>query len=144
MAATARPEPSRFLTSLVLHRNDPEAFLRYGRWLDTQGDPRGELIALQQLLDHRDDDQLRQDIANYLWTHRSLVPAVDPWRTQLAWKWGFIRAAHLDQPSLAEIERLVSHPSCVLLEVVSVTRPEPGVRTRLEALPHLALTLLEP
>lgn len=145
MAATARLEPSRFLTSLVINRDDPHAFMVYGDWLEQQGDPRGELIALQQMLGSTFDDlDLRRYIASYLWRHRSLVPNIDPWRVQLHWKWGFIVGAHLDRPTINEIDRLISHPSCVLLELVTLTRPQPGVRQRLEALPHIAMTILEP
>lgn len=145
MAAIARLEPSRFLTSLVINRDDPHVFRVYGDWLEQNGDPRGELIALQQMLETELDDlDLRRYIASYLWRHRSLVPNIDPWRAQFGWKWGFIRTAQLEKPTINEIDRLVSHPSCVLLEGVSVTRPQPGVRTRLEALPHIALTVLEP
>lgn len=147
MAVTARrlPEPSRFLTSLVLKRHDPEAFRVYGEWLEQQHDPRGELIALQLMLGTSlDDVDLRRYLASYLWRHRALVPALDPWRVQLTWRWGFIVGAHLDQPTLAEIDKLIGHPSCVLLEVISISRPGPGVRERLEALPHLAVTMFEP
>lgn len=142
MAATARLEPRRFLTSLVLNRDDSHAVRVYGDWLEQQGDPRGELIALQQMVDTTLDDlDLRHYIASYLWRHRSLVPTIDPWRAQFTWKWGFIVSAHLDRPTINEIERLVSHPSCVLLDLVTVTRPQPGVRQRMEALPHIALRI---
>jgi uncharacterized protein (TIGR02996 family) len=145
MPATRRLEPSRFLTSLMLKRDDAHAFMVYGDWLEQQGDPRGELIALQQMLGTSlEDDDLRRYLASYLWRHRSLVPAIDPWRVQLHWKWGFITAAHIDQPTVEEIDRLISHPSCVLLQVVTVARPKPGVRTRMDSLRHISMVVVEP
>src|SRR5204863_5017208 len=112
---------------------DTVAYRLYGEWLESQGDPRGELIALHQMLDDSPDDRdLARYIASYLWRHRSLVPRIDPWRSRYEWHWGFIVAAWLDRPTIADCEALLLHPSCALLSRVSATGVPRSVESRLE------------
>jgi uncharacterized protein (TIGR02996 family) len=128
------------MAAIATNRGDATTYRLYGDWLESQGDPRGELIALHQMLDASPDDRdLLRYIAGYLWRHRSLVPVIDPWRSRYEWRWGFIVAASLDRPTIADVEMLLLHPSCALLQRVSATGVSRSVHARLErARPMLA------
>jgi uncharacterized protein (TIGR02996 family) len=123
------------IAAIRANPHDVMAYRVYGEWLEQQGDPRGELIALHQMLDgNLHDDDLPRYIAGYLWRHRSLVPAIEPWRVHYDWRWGFIIGATIDRPTVTEINVLLAHPSCVLLEHVSANGADAAVHRRLEHL----------
>jgi len=138
-------EPTELLIRVLENRTDAAAFRAYGDWLEQHGDPRGELIALQMMMDTGvpfDDLDLRRYTASYLWRHRSLVPKIDPWRTELDWKWGFIVGVSIVEPTLRELEHLLAHPSCVMLESITAHRPTRDMEYRLEALhPQLEISI---
>jgi uncharacterized protein (TIGR02996 family) len=123
---------------LVENPGDIETRLVYADFLQSQGDPRGELIVLQ----HRYQGQ---DFAPYLEKHKGalLGPLVrfvktsdhDP-QPALEWHLGFIRSARLAFPSPIvdgstsysrwdqadkAVADLLTHPSGMLLEELTVT-----------------------
>jgi uncharacterized protein (TIGR02996 family) len=102
---------------------DRDAYMVYADWLQSEGDPRGELIALQlankeaaakKLID-KHEDALLGGLAEHKKTHdgRDL--------DAFAWKFGFIHAARLSHDSYGEedfegkvadiLEELLHHPS---------------------------------
>jgi hypothetical protein len=137
MAATARTvlEPTGLLIRILENRQDAVAFRAYGECLEQQGDPRGELIALQMMIDSgAEDHDLRQYVSGYLWRHRALVPSIDPWRAGFIWKWSFIVSVTIGEPTLRDLEHLLAHPSCMMLESLTAYNVTREMRARLEAL----------
>jgi uncharacterized protein (TIGR02996 family) len=116
--------------------DDPGPYLVYADWLQHQGDPRGDLIALQaKLAGAPDDKDLRAAEAALLAEHRAyLLPEsldamlrlprrrTDPvgTRCEVRWRFGFLervriarRAKQREAPEL--ISDLLRHPSAVFL-----------------------------
>jgi uncharacterized protein (TIGR02996 family) len=104
-----------------------EPFLVYGDWLEAQGDPRGELVAVQaKRLGDPNDIALRDAEARILDRHRaSLIgdlPVGDG--ATLLWRLGFIREARIavnDDFSAVELFLLLrEHPSAPFLRKLTV------------------------
>jgi len=116
--------------------DDPAPYLVYADWLQHQGDPRGDLIALQaKLAGAPDDKDLRAAEAALLAEHRAyLLPEsldamlrlprrrTDPvgTRCEVRWRFGFLervriarRAKQREAPEL--ISDLLRHPSAAFL-----------------------------
>jgi uncharacterized protein (TIGR02996 family) len=105
---------------------DPDArepYSVYGDWLESQGDPRGQLVALQLAADG--DKKLEAVAAKHLALHAEyflgslgeLQKAGDD--EVLAWRWGFIQKAYLHaerhRPLDATLRRVLGHPSARFL-----------------------------
>src|SRR5438128_1191687 len=106
--------------------NDVEAYYVYGDWLQAEGDPRGELVALQaaQLRDP-DDDKVAQRAERYLKDHAAaLLGELDvlPKRA-LGWYCGFVRSVELQlagrQP-LDTLRTLVRQPACRFVQSLRI------------------------
>jgi uncharacterized protein (TIGR02996 family) len=150
--------------------DDPAPYLVYGDWLQTQGDPRGTLIALQHAGEaktpagakaragarkHLDahTDTLLGELAKYPKGDYCLGLA-------LTWRRGFIESVELDHESPAGkrfdakkcLEQLLAHPSAQFLRELSVHRVDaktndyrPIVRLLAERkLPTLRKLTIEP
>jgi len=109
--------------------DDAQAFVVYGDWLQKHGDPRGELIALQQATDKKAvatvGRHIAQHAARLLGPLAALVPDVRvPDAPPFFWRNGFIRRAELASPkggSLdATIAQLLAHPSAKFLVELAV------------------------
>jgi uncharacterized protein (TIGR02996 family) len=112
---------------------DREAYSVYADWLQGQGDPRGELIALQLAGKTNPADELLEKHADYFWgplaEHKTTYDGKDD--AALTWKFGFIHAANLShnhyaneefEGSLAEVlELLLRHPSGRFLTELTMT-----------------------
>jgi uncharacterized protein (TIGR02996 family) len=109
---------------------DEGALLVLGDWLQSQGDPRGTLIALQHAQAREKDPTkflaLKRDAAAHYTTHEAaLIGALDPWRHlfELDWNVGYIRGARLSssaprpgEPTMPDIlAELVKLPSALAL-----------------------------
>jgi uncharacterized protein (TIGR02996 family) len=101
-----RDEYARFIERLRATTDDDD-FLVFGDWLQSVGDPRGELIALQHAL----ETAINEDRARLLDHERKLIAqhhfAPEQPVGQLKWRRGFVRrvykstsASRLDHPSL--------------------------------------------
>jgi uncharacterized protein (TIGR02996 family) len=127
-----------------------ELFLVYGDWLEAQGDPRGELVAVQaKRLGDPNDIALRDAEARILDRHRaSLIgdlPVGDG--ATLLWRLGFIREARIaanDDFSAAELAEAVARsailPRLQTLSLAMGTMGEEGARAILsnkKAFAHL-------
>ncbi|QSQ17586.1 WGR domain-containing protein [Myxococcus landrumensis] len=125
------------LEAAILKAPDDEAaYLVYGDWLQGQGDPRGEFIALQharsQAIGSAATTHKRQ-VAAFLKKHQAQMLGGELTRASLAeelvvdWHLGFIRAARLgkadaesrlDVPSA--VRALLTHPSARFLRGLSI------------------------
>jgi uncharacterized protein (TIGR02996 family) len=133
LEATYRLRHQDLFAAVRANRGDAFVHRIYADWLEQQGDPRGELISLHLMLDaNREDTDLLRYIASYMWRHSSLVPPIDPWRVRYEWSWGFITRAWLERPTLAEVEMLLRHPSCAMLERLHVERASAEVHELIE------------
>jgi uncharacterized protein (TIGR02996 family) len=129
------------LDAIVAAPDDVDHYLVYADWLQSQGDPRGELIALQHASDTGDDPEVRRRADAVFRRHRDvflgteLAAAVDHARDrhgsyrqglELGWRRGFIARAWLGRMPNAEmreartvLDALLAHPSArVLRELV--------------------------
>jgi uncharacterized protein (TIGR02996 family) len=106
----------QLLDAIVANRDDRDVYRVYGDYLESRGDPRGALIAMQLRADEADgEDSLFLAIRAHL-SRYSLLPMTDPWAAQFRWKWGFIVGAELDSPDADQLAMVLAHPSCVALQ----------------------------
>ncbi|AGC44675.1 WGR domain-containing protein [Myxococcus stipitatus DSM 14675] len=137
--AASNPE----LEAAILQDPDAvDAYLVYGDWLQAQGDPRGELIALHHA---------RVEATGFLQRHQkqllgdALAWALESRSLELDWELGFIRAARVGPRSpLAEataskiLRELLRHPSGRFLRALSVGGiSDPGMLSSYEAVTRL-------
>jgi uncharacterized protein (TIGR02996 family) len=110
--------------------DDVDAYHVYSDWLQSQGDPRGEWIALQAAA-HRDPDdkKLEQRAGRYFDKHADalLGSLHEKHREDLAltWRHGFVRDARLGASSdevFALLRELLAHPSSRFLQSITFVR----------------------
>lgn len=133
------PRNAQLEAAAQLDPNDEGPLLVLGDWLQSQGDPRGELLALQVAQKKKANDptgfvQLKKAIdAHYAAHEAALLGPVYPARhlIKLEWHLGFIRsarisydAAHADDPPMREvIKELCELPSAVVLQELALGNP---------------------
>ncbi len=96
-AARPRPDPDHD-RSILAAPDEPEPYLVYGDVLQDRGDPRGELVALQQPPGGARERKPTKEERALLARHaETLLPGLQGLEDllQLDWRWGFIRAARL-------------------------------------------------
>jgi uncharacterized protein (TIGR02996 family) len=79
--------------------HDPQTYLVYADWLLSQGDPRGELIALQVALERgssAEPQALAQREQQLLERHQHFLPGVDERHATVTWRWGFFESVRFD------------------------------------------------
>jgi uncharacterized protein (TIGR02996 family) len=121
--------------AILANPDSTEAYLAYGAWLRDQGDPRGELIALQHALAQASGTEastLKRKITSHLKAHQGLLlgelaEAVEDEELSLEWHLGFIRTARVakkdydserDVPETAR--ELLTHPSARFLRGLTI------------------------
>ncbi|QSQ27472.1 WGR domain-containing protein [Pyxidicoccus parkwayensis] len=112
-----------------------DAYLVYGDWLQRQGDPRGELIALQHAALQASGDEainLKKQIAKHLKSFKDsllgdLADAEDEEELKVEWHLGFIKSARVGQKdydsdrNVAElVKELLAHPSARFLRGLTI------------------------
>ncbi|WP_342381321.1 TIGR02996 domain-containing protein [Myxococcus stipitatus] len=137
--AASNPE----LEAAILQDPDAvDAYLVYGDWLQAQGDPRGELIALHHA---------RLDAREFIQGHQqqllgdALAWALESQALELDWDLGFIRAARVsprssvtEHTALRIMRALLRHPSGRFLRGLSVGGiADPGMMGSYEAVTRL-------
>ncbi len=120
--------------------DDAERYWIYGDWLESQGDPRGQVIAAARTSRKRERALLEKYGAQLLGPLARIKGS--PGAAPLRWRYGFIERARLRRrsatPSLAEqIELVLAHPSARFLRHLSLRTPDhgddtPGYRQVLE------------
>jgi len=121
-------------------KDDPNALMVYGDWLQEQGDPRGELVAIQRHLEQAPDDkQAKKAEAALLAKHGAyLVPPLlwqmaqapkrknESARTEITWRAGFldrVRIARASdrEPELGDVlHELLHHPAAQFLRSLTI------------------------
>ncbi len=127
--------------------DDAEAFRAYGDWLEEQGDPRSQLMALQTLKERLTDrsklEHLETKLTSYFEEHREaflgplvrVVPKASASKKtrdgaiqHFTWKHGFIRTARLarqHQPPIHQIASwLLEHASGRFVVELAIDYPE--------------------
>jgi uncharacterized protein (TIGR02996 family) len=135
------PRNPQLEAAAQLDPNDEGPLLVLGDWLQSQGDPRGELLALQVAQKKNADPAgfvtLKRAIdAHYAAHEAAILGALYPWRhlLKLEWNLGFIRAArlsfearHADDPPMAQLlDELTRLPSAVVLQELALGNPGDG------------------
>ncbi|WP_225410869.1 WGR domain-containing protein [Stigmatella hybrida] len=125
--------------AILADPDNVEAYLAYGTWLSEQGDPRGELIALQHALSQASGTEasnLKRKITVHLKTHQEhflgeLAEAVEDEELSVEWYLGFIRSARVakkDYDSTRDIPdtalELLTHPSAKFLRGLTIGMAE--------------------
>jgi uncharacterized protein (TIGR02996 family) len=107
---------------ILAANHDPAAYLVYADWLQTQGDPRGELI-IHQLRDRDAQAYLDEHRTEFLGRFATKSEDLD---LELEWRGGFIKKATLawdmfsgeseDDPSSAQLQQFLELESAALIE----------------------------
>ncbi|MBZ4415813.1 WGR domain-containing protein [Myxococcus sp. RHSTA-1-4] len=121
--------------AILTNPDNVDAYLVYGDWLQRQGDPRGELIALQHAAMQASGDEaanLKKQINKFLKSHKAallgdLADAADEEELKVEWHLGFIRSARVGQKDydsgrdVAElVKELLAHPSAKFLRGLTI------------------------
>ncbi|MFP2927329.1 WGR domain-containing protein [Pyxidicoccus sp. 3LG] len=133
------PKSNPELEAAILRAPEtPDGYLVYGDWLQSQGDPRGELIALQNAqlqAKGAEATALKKKVANLLKKHEeflvgtALGTALKEKTLTVDWHLGFIRSARLsvggfdDDPEFAideALKMLLKHPSARFLQELTL------------------------
>ena len=132
--------------AILADPDDEAAYLVYADWLQSQGDPRGELITLSAQAAKTNDRKLKSaadelfagNEAHFLGPlaeHRKTFDGKDS--DTMTWRWGFIQSLRVafDHYSNEELEidlgevlaTFLAHPSCRFLTevVVGINRQDP-------------------
>ena len=92
-----------------------DAYLVYGDWLQGEGDPRGELIALQAA----GTAKAKKAEASLLARHETMFLLQG---VEVEWHLGFWKAARIVDNTKATLRKLVRHPSAKFLRRISFGR----------------------
>ncbi|MBZ4415812.1 WGR domain-containing protein [Myxococcus sp. RHSTA-1-4] len=133
------PKSNKELEAAILRAPEaPDGYLVYGDWLQSQGDPRGELIALQHALlqaKGAEATALKRKVAAHLKKHQGLLLGTrlstmlgDP-TLSVEWHLGFIRKARVAAAEYGQdvefaidetLSMLLAHPSARFLQELSL------------------------
>jgi uncharacterized protein (TIGR02996 family) len=121
--------------------DDPSAYQVYADWLQSQGDPRGELIMLQHAMRAHNDieefarfrkhEEVMRNEHAAAWLGESIASSLH--RTYFEWRLGFVDAARIDAPRDELVPRIEG----------DATNPYAISRTAEPSLAMLVMTLLE-
>jgi uncharacterized protein (TIGR02996 family) len=126
-----RDEYTAFIRRLRLTDNDDD-FLVFGDWLQTVGDPRGELIAVQHALETAVNEERAHliDHEKKLLALHKFVP--EQGTGTFRWRRGFVR--RIVKPNNLRLD----HPSFTFAECVDSEEPEPVAAPKKPAQPKRA------
>lgn len=121
--------------AIFANLDNTDAYLVYADWLQRQGDPRGELIALQHAAMQASGEEaskLKKQVSKYIKSHQDallgdLADALDEEELTVEWHLGFIRVARVGQKDydserdIAElVKELIAHPSAKFLSALTI------------------------
>lgn len=140
----------RLETAILADRDDAELYLVYADELQRAGDPRGELVVMQNQIQSTDDRQerhaLQRTCDKWITTHDLLGPLKEfssnsrGRYADITWRYGFIRCLEIGwgtevnaTPSAAraELEAILNHPSSPFITML-VLGPAPGSGNRMD------------
>lgn len=123
-----------FVDAIVAAPNDDGIRQVYGDWLQVEGDPRGELIAIQAARTaHPNDSALLSREQAAIKAHMDTVGSNWAKRSTIDWHLGFARSVTYFQDTdridiahaYTDIRELLRHPTCRFLERLRVTLEQP-------------------
>src|ERR1700753_3175730 len=119
----------------IIHADplDPAGWLIYGDWLQSEGDPRGELVAVQARLsrDPGNPELMAAQRAIFAKHVPRLLAGLDPYLApeplfRLSWEFGFLWTAnvradgHTTEQFCAGLTALLRHPSARFLHALTI------------------------
>lgn len=124
---------------IIENPDDPANYLVYGDWLQTQGDPRGELVVLAQR---------GGDVDAYVATHAEALlgrfATAKPETFALEWQFGFIKAATIgwemfagedeEDPAEAQLAAFLALPAARFIQALRLGPTEHDDEMSLDAL----------
>jgi uncharacterized protein (TIGR02996 family) len=140
---TGRADDLEAAIDASIDADDPQPFLVYADWLQSIGDPRGELIVLQHRgARHEADELIAAHRERLLGPFAAFTadaatrPADQPRILELEWQLGFVHAAHIGwvawtgEPAEAagQLRALLELPSCRFLKHLKLG-PMPAPQT---------------
>jgi uncharacterized protein (TIGR02996 family) len=118
------------LDDLRARPRDREQLLVYADWLQAHGDPRGELIAVQDLeattTNHAQFEQARIRARTLVEGAGQLRPPLPESGVWAVWERGFVRRLELSVDAPSSIAAIMAHPSLALVEHLLVRVEVPG------------------
>jgi uncharacterized protein (TIGR02996 family) len=118
------------LDDLRARPRDREQLLVYADWLQARGDPRGELIAVQDLeattINLAQFEQARIRARTLVEEVEQLCPPLPEAGVWAVWERGFVRRLELSVDAPSPIADIMAHPSLALVEHVLVRVEVPG------------------
>ncbi|WP_164016879.1 WGR domain-containing protein [Pyxidicoccus trucidator] len=121
--------------TIIANPDNADAYLVYGDWLQRQGDPRGELIALQHAAMQASGEEatkLKKQVSSLLESRKAallgdLADALDEEELTVEWHLGFIRTARVGQKDYDSdrdigelLKELLAHPSARFLQGLTI------------------------
>jgi uncharacterized protein (TIGR02996 family) len=121
--------------AIIANPDNADAYLVYGDWLQRQGDPRGELIALQHAAMQASGEEatkLKQQVSALLKKRKGtllgdLADAVKEEELKVEWHLGFIRSARVGQKDYDSerdvgelVKELLAHPSARFIQGLTI------------------------
>lgn len=115
--ATRDPRHSALEQAIATDPESPEVYSVYGDWLESQGDPRGKLIALGIAAKAEDSGKLATAFGRALREDADYF--IGPLAgEQITWRFGFIHRAYIGSNL---VEPLLRHPSARFLVALGVS-----------------------
>ena len=140
----------RLETAILADRDDAALYLVLADELQERGDPRGELVVMQNQIQSTDDPKARHALQRqcdeWIARHDLLGPLRDFGRSvfgrhaEVTWRYGFIRCLEIgwgpkagDTPETARrtLEAILRHPSSRFITLL-VLGPAPGTRDEMD------------
>ncbi|MFP2906114.1 WGR domain-containing protein [Pyxidicoccus sp. 3LFB2] len=121
--------------AIIANPDNADAYLVYGDWLQRQGDPRGELIALQHAAMQASGEEatkLKKQVSALLKKRKGallgdLADATAEEELKVEWHLGFIRTARVGQKDYDSdrdigelVKELLAHPSAKFLQGLTI------------------------
>lgn len=107
------------------HPDDVHTYEVYADWLQSHGQPRGELIALMLRAEGRPSSKLATEISAFEQRHTNVLRGPAPFGGDLTWRRGFIESVRLDRTHLTDplsrvLDAVLGHPSGALVSTLVV------------------------
>jgi len=100
------------------HPEDVDSHLVYADWLQSRGDPHGELIAIQHALATKPTAALKREQSAWFARHFK-----KPTRVELTWTRGFVRELTIKRLGPSDVDptrELLQHPACRFLDKLAI------------------------
>ncbi len=132
--APVHARDARLEAAIARTPDDPAGYLVYADWLEQQGDPRGELVALHHAGKRKQADKLLARHAEHFFGEVAATPQRlvahphAPLGRPTTWRWGYLEAIWLSRkhddgnaPTVADaLAGLLDHPSAAFVRELTI------------------------